>query len=127
MRVAATFAIASVLLVLVVKLVFGGTGALVSALLLVALLAGWIWLATLFVRAGPSGLLAFVLLFGSLSTFGYAILAMYPSSFSPPVWIAISAALFILAITLGIYGYLDERARRNHAADQQTRPQPEPG
>jgi hypothetical protein len=41
--------------VLVVKLVFGGTGALVSALLLVALLAGWIWLATLFVRAGPVG------------------------------------------------------------------------
>jgi hypothetical protein len=116
MRVAATLAIAIVLLVLIVQLVFGGTGTLGSALgsaLALAILAGWLWLATLFVRAGPSGLLAFLLLFGSLSTFGIAI--------------SISAALFILAITLGTYGYLDERARRNDAADQQTRPQPEPG
>src|SRR5690349_15711916 len=73
MRVAATVAIASVLLVLVVQSVFGGTGALGIALaggLSVAILAGWFWLATLFVRAGPSGLLAFLLLFGSLFTFG---------------------------------------------------------
>ena len=130
MRVAATVAIASVLLVLVVQSVFGGTGALGIALaggLALAILAGWFWLATLFVRAGPSGLLAFLLLFGSLFTFGVGILTMYPIFFSGPVGIAISAALFILAITLGIYGYLDERARRNDAADQQPRPQPEPG
>jgi hypothetical protein len=122
MRVAATFAIAIVVLVLVVQLVFGGSGTLGSALAL-ALLAGWIWLATLFVRAGPSGLLAFLLLFGSL----YAIFAQYPSYFSAPVWIAISAALFILAISLGIYGYLDERATRNDEADKQPRKQPELG
>jgi len=130
MRVAATLAIAIVLLVLVAQLVFGGTGALGSELgsaLGLAILAGWLWLATLFVRAGPSGLLAFLLLFGSLSTFGFAILTIYPIYFGGPVWIAISAALFILAITLGIYGYLDERARRMDAADQQTRSQHEPG
>jgi hypothetical protein len=130
MRVAATLAIAIVLLVLVVQLVFGGTGTLGSALgsaLMLALLPGWIWLATLFARAGPSGLLAFLLLFGSLSTFGYAIFAIYPSYFSAPVWIAISAALFILAITLGIYGYLDEHATRIDEADKQPRKQPELG
>jgi len=57
----------------------------------------------LVVRAGPSGLLAFLLLFGSLVIFGYAI--------SAPVWIAISAALFILAITLGIYATGTSRRR----------------
>jgi len=116
MNVAATLAIALVLLVLVVQLVFGGTGTLGSALgsaLALALLPAWIWLATLFARAGPSGLLAFLLLFGSLATFGIAI--------------AVSAALFILAITLGIYGYMDEQATRHDEADQRGRKQPEPG
>ena len=109
MRVAATLAIAIVLLVLIVQLVFGATGTLGSALgsaLALALLPGWIWLATLFARAGPSGLLAFLLLFGSLTTFGIAIFGIYPGDSGPPVWIAVSAALFILAITLGIYGYM---------------------
>jgi hypothetical protein len=122
MRVAATFAIAIVLLVLVVQLVFGGNGALGSALgtaLAMALLVGSMWLATLFARAGPSGLLAFLLLFGSVATFGYAVFEMYPIYFSAPIWIAISAALFILAITLGIYGYLDEQAMRHDEADKQ--------
>jgi hypothetical protein len=71
----------------------------------------------LFVRGGSSGLLAFLLLFGSLLTFGYAILSFYTAFFSPPVWIAISAALFILAITLGDYGYLHERTTRNADAE----------
>jgi hypothetical protein len=123
-------AIASVLLVLVVQLVLGGTGAVGSAAggaLVFALFAGWIWIATLFVRAGPSGLLAFLLLFGSLLTFGYAILSFYTAFFSPPAWIAISAALFILAITLGVYGYLNERTTRNDDAGKQSGKQPELG
>jgi len=56
--VAATFAIAIVLLVLVIQLVFGGTGALGSALETargLALLAGSMWLATLSCGRGPVG------------------------------------------------------------------------
>jgi hypothetical protein len=108
MRLAATLGITIVLLVLVVQLVFDGTGPLGTGLgdaLVLAVLAGGAWLVTLFARAGPSGLLAFLLLFGSLATFGYAS--------------AISAALFILAITLGIYGYLGEQAMRHDEADKQ--------
>ena len=130
MRVAATTAIASVLLVLVVQLVLGGTGAVGSAaggVLVFALFAGWIWIATLFVRAGPSAVVAFLLLFGSLLTFGYAILSFYTAYFTAPVWMAISAALFILAITLGVYGSLNERTTRNDDAEKPSGKQPEPG
>ena len=130
MRVVATLAIAIVLLVLVVQLLFGGTGAFGSALgsaLGLALLAGSMWLMTFFVRAGRRGLLAFLLLFGGLATFGYAILSFYPSFFSAVVWIASSAELFILAITLGIYGHVDDQATRHDEADARRREQPELG
>ena len=63
--------------------------------------------------------LAVLLGFASLATFGYAILAIYPSYFDSWVWIAISAALFILAITAGIRAFTDMRTTRTGEADKQ--------
>jgi hypothetical protein len=62
---------------------------------------------------GPNGIrLAVLLGLASLATFGYAIRSIYPIYFSSWVWVAISAALFILAITVGIGDFMDKRRSR---------------
>ncbi len=63
---------------------------------------------------GPLALQSAMLLgLGSLATFGYAILTIGASSTSRSVSLALSAALFILAITFGLRAYMDEVANRN--------------
>ena len=86
------------------------------ALGLMCLAAALVWRLV----AGPDGLgMAVLLGFASLATFGYAILAFHPIYFSSSVWIAISAALFILAITAGIGAFMDKRTQSHGEADKQ--------
>ena len=54
--------------------------------------------------------------FAGLVLFGYSILAIYPAQFSGTVYLAASAALFILAITLGIIAYTKERAMSHESS-----------
>jgi hypothetical protein len=116
--VAATGTLAIVgFLLLVVQFVVGGalnTATHDSQLTLVPLVVGLICLWVAFWRGlakGPAAIqLAVLLGLGSLVLFGYAIVAIYTSYFSRPVYLAGSAALFILAISLGIFAYTNERA-----------------
>jgi hypothetical protein len=105
------------ILLLVVQFVLGGAlnkATHDSQFTLVPLVLGLICLWVAFWRGlakGPAAVqLAVLLGLASLVLFGYAILAIYTSYFSRPVYLAGSAALFILAITLGVFGYANERA-----------------
>jgi FtsH-binding integral membrane protein len=105
------------LLLLVVQMVFGG--ALNTAMhddspfVLMPLVWGLSCLAIAFVvglAKGPAAVrLAMLLGFGSLALFGYAIMAIYTSYFSRPVFLASSAGLFAFAVTLLIFAYTNER------------------
>ena len=108
-------------LLLVVQMVFGGAlnRALDDSLYtLVPLALGLILLWVAFWRGlakGPPAFqLAVLLGLGSLATFGYAIQTIGASSTSKSVSLALSAALFILAITLGLRAYMDEREQTRH-------------
>jgi hypothetical protein len=82
---------------------------------LICLAAALVWRLV----AGPNGIrFAMLLGFASLAIFGYAILELYPIYFSSWVWISISVALFILAITVGVAAVMDRWATRNSKADE---------
>ena len=113
MKVAGALAIVGIGL-LVVPFLYGG--ALPPVLGLIFLAVTLVWRLV----AGPNGIwFAMLLGLASLATFGYAILSLHPMYFSSWVWIAISAALFILAITEGVAAFMDKWATRNGRADQQ--------
>lgn len=112
-------AIAGIVL-LVVQLVFGG--ALYAAspsrpVVLAPLVLGLVCLAAAFVwglAKGPAALrLAVLFGFASLTLFGVAILTIHANT---SALLAASAALFILAISLGIFAYTNERATSDESA-----------
>jgi hypothetical protein len=115
--VAATGTLAIVgFLLLVVQLVLGGAlnkATHDSPFALVPLVLGLVCLAAAFAwglaKGSAAARLAVLLGLGSLILLGYAIVAIYTSYFGRPVFLAGSAALFILAITMGIRAYLDDR------------------
>ena len=53
---------------------------------------------------------------GGLVLFGFAIVMIYISDFTRSVCLAGSAALFVLAITLGIFAYSNERATSHESS-----------
>jgi hypothetical protein len=101
-------------LLLVVQMVFG---ALLNRLthdsqyVFVPLALGLVCFAMAFARGlakGPAAVRAAVLYgFGSLAFFAYAVMVMYANT---AALLAASAALFILAITLGVFAHTNERA-----------------
>jgi hypothetical protein len=114
-----TFAIIGFLL-LVVQLVFGGAlnrATHDSPFVLVPLALGLICLWIAFWRGlakGPAAVqLAVLCGFGSLAFFAYAIFARYADTSAV---LAASGALFILAITLGVFGYTNERATSHESS-----------
>jgi hypothetical protein len=101
-------------LLLVAQFFFGGelnTLTHDSPFVFVPLVLGLICLWVAFWRGlakGPAAVILAVLCgFGSLAFFAYSILAMYADT---SALLAASAALFVLAITLGIFAYTNERA-----------------
>jgi hypothetical protein len=106
-----------------VQFVFGGTLNRVtndSPYVMIPLVLGLICLAVAFVWGlirGPAAIrLAMLLGFGSFVFFGYGILVIYGDTY---LFLAISAALFILAVTAGISAYTNERATRHASSARQ--------
>jgi cation transport ATPase len=110
-------------LLLVAQFIFGGELNRLthdSSFVVVPLVLGLMSLWVAFWRGlakGPAAVqLAVLCGLGSLVLFGYAILAIYTSYFSRPVFLAGSAALCILAITLGIFAYTNDRATSHESS-----------
>ena len=103
---------------LLAQLVFGGAlneaAGDSSPIVMTPLELGLICLAAAFVwglATGPAAVRVAVLFgFGALAAFGYALQARYANT---SLYLAVSAALFVLAITFWIGAYLHERATRN--------------
>jgi cation transport ATPase len=113
-------------LLLVAQFLFGGalnTATHDSPFVFVPLALGLICLWVAFWRGlakGPAAIrLAVLCGFGSLVLFGYSVMAIYTSYFSRDVFLAGSAALFVLAITLGIFSYTNERAASHKSSAQE--------
>lgn len=122
MAATGTLAIVGFLL-LVVQLGWGGAlneATHDSPFTLVPLALGLICLWIAFWRGlakGPAAVLLAVLCgLGSLVLFGYSVLAIYTSYFSRDVFLAGSAGLFVLAVTLWIFAYTNERATSHESS-----------
>jgi hypothetical protein len=102
-------------LLLIVQMLFGGVLNRLthdSHYALVPLALGLLCLAMAFTTGlakGPAAVRVAVLCgLGSLAFFGYAVMALDANTAAP--YLAASAALLILAITLGIFAYTNEQA-----------------
>jgi hypothetical protein len=107
-------------LLLIVQMVFGAVLNRVthdSQYVFVPLALGLLCLAMAFARGlakGPAAVrLAVLCGFGSLAFFAYAVMTIYVDRSAP---FAASAALFILAIALGVFAYNNERATAHESS-----------